>query len=266
LISVSGDKVDRDYRQLVNLASELQMFRGYLSPEEEKREGKLRAEFNSARNKFVYALLREQPVADEASRIVSQEIDEMSSAQPDWASTLDYVRGELLTRIETESSKSPLVRHVLRWTPLALGVVGLIAYFTVRFISAVEIDQPIESRAGIEQRAGAFQKAIRYDDWMSGVTRRRWMMELLLWPIEPTDAEILGAKEFASLTADGFQALTNERMICGGPAESGTDQVSGEQIELIGEVADFVRKEDTKWLQPPVMTVLEPIKTAYPCR
>lgn len=258
--------MERDYRELMNLAAELQMFRGYLSPEEEKREGKLRAEFNSARNKFVYALLREMSEADEASQIISQEIDDMAAAQPEWSSTLEYVREELVAHIERESKKKPWVRHAIRWTPLTLGVVALIAYFTVRFFSAVEINQPIESRAGIEQRAAAFQKAARYDDWMSGVTRRRWAAELLAWPIEPTEAEIRGAQEFVALTADGFQALSNERMICGGPASGPGDQLSDDQIKLIGVVADYVRKEGTNWLQPPAMTVLEPIKGAYPCR
>jgi hypothetical protein len=260
-----GGRVERDYRELVNLASELQMFRGYLSPEEEKREVKLRHQFNGARNKLVYALLRDQPDASEASEIISMEINELTAAQPDWSSTLEYVRDEILARVETESTKSPLIRHVIRWTPLVLGAVALITYFAVRLFSAVEVDQPIASREGIEQRAAAFQKAARYDAWMSGVRRRRGMMEILLWPIEPDEAEIRGAQEFVALTADGFQALSAEKMICGGPAEGSNDQLSDQQIELIAVVAEHVRRDGIPWQEPPAMTVLEPIKAAYPC-
>ena len=256
----------REYSELLELASELEMFRGYQSPEEEKREAEVRRSFDGARNKLVYALLREEPDADAASAIISTEIADLIEAQPEWSSTFEFIQEEIVARIHSESSKSPLVRNIFRWGPLGLGAAALIAYFIVRMVSAIEIDQPIESRAGIEQRAAAFHKAARYDDWMSGVTRRRWVMELLLWPIQPTDEEIKGSQELVGLTAEGFAALTANRIICGGPAEGTENQMSDAQIELVGKVADYVREPKTQWLDPPVMTVLEPLKASYPCR
>lgn len=258
--------MQRNYSEMMNLAVDLAGYGGYLTNQEQQAEAKLRGQFNGARNRFVYALLKEGDTAEGALASVAAEIEELKALQPEWSDTLDFVHEEIVARTHKEAGKSPLLRAVTRWTPIALGVVALAVYFGIRFTSGVEITQPIETRQGIEQRAQATAKVLRYDDWMSTSTRRGGFWKgLLLWPIEPTEAEIQSAGEFVGLVAEGHQALAEAGGVCGGPVPGNKEEISEERLALIGAVADYVLSEGVQWEQPPAMTILTPIGAAYPC-
>jgi hypothetical protein len=57
----------------------------------------------------------------------------------------------------------------------------------------------IETRGGMQQRAAAVEKALRYDDLVGTRVRRGGMFKgVMFWPIKPTDGEIGGAAELAN--------------------------------------------------------------------
>jgi len=256
----------RDYTALVNVAAELNTYSGYLTNEDRVELGKIQAKFNQARNRFVYEAMQSGGDAGSLKKSISEEVDEMSMLQPGWSDTLAFVRDELHARIDKEARKSPLVRRIFRWLPASLVVMALLIYFGLRLFSSVEISQPLDSKTGLMQRANAAEKVIRYDDWMSANVRKGgWLKGLLLWPIEPTEQEILGAQEFAAVAIQGINELSNRGAIC--PSWSSDErQRLVQQVEVLGKVAAYVRNETTRWRQPPIFTVIDPIRKAFPCK
>lgn len=263
-----GENGERDYWELLALAAELQGYAGYLDTEDLKQKRKLEERFAAARNKFVYAILRDGGTADEAVASVSADLDQIETeSDSSWEPSIAFLRENLLTRIEKESRKAPWLRTTLRWFPVGLGVAAAIAYFSIRFFSGIEVDQPIESREGLQQRAAAAQKVIRYNDWMSGRSRRGgWAKGILLWPIEPSEIEVQAATEFVSVTLDGHRALTEQGQACGNLIPGTQNTLSEQEVRLVGDVATYLRAENVQWRQPPIMTVLDPIRQAFPCR
>lgn len=259
--------MERDYSELLEYAAGLQAYDGYLDTDGLKQRQAIEAKFATVRNKFVYALLRDGGDWQDISRAVSDDLDQIETASdPSWQAPIALVRENLLTRIEKEGRKKPWLRTAVRWTPAALAVAVAIAFFGIRFASAVDISQSLETRVGLEQRAAATKKVIRYDDWMSSRVRRGgWLKGILLWPIEPSETEIQGAQEFVALTLDGYAALSGEGEICGVLPQGAGDSLSEQQLDLIGDVATFLRDTGTQWEEPPIMTVLEPIRRAFPC-
>lgn len=148
---------------------------------------------------------------------------------------------------------------------LVLLVVMVAAYFALRFLSGVTIDQPVETKAGLQQRAAAAQKLLRYNQWLSGWIGSSLAGPVLLWPIAPTIAEAEAAGEFASAVLGAHRTLKNAGFVCGDlPEGQGVGQ-SAEQVELIAAVAEHVRAADTQWADPPTVTLLVPIRAKFPC-
>lgn len=146
---------------------------------------------------------------------------------------------------------------------VALGLV-IAAYFALRFLSGVTVDQPVESKAGLQQRAAAAQKLIRYNSWLSG-----WIGSIagpvILWPIAPTQGEAEAAGEFASAVLGSHRTLRNAGFVCGDLPEGQGGAQSPEQVALIAAVAAHLRSEDSQWAEPATMTLLVPIRAQYPC-
>ena len=253
-----------DYSAVMGAAIGLGQFSGYLDSNDLKLQREAQERFNTARNHLVFDMLAGGDDAGQIQATIVRDIDEMSAADPYTAPTYAFVRNELLARVERESRKSPLLRTVVRRTPAAIGIAVVITYFAIRFFSAVTIDQPIDTRTGIEQRAQALAKVARYDDWASGGSRQA-MKKLLLWPIEPTDDEIKGATEFVQMIGQGLGYLDTQKQICGGPTPGTATSMSKDEIQLVQTVATYINDKGTKWQVPPELTILEPIKTAYPC-
>ncbi len=257
----------RDYAPLMNAAMELDQFKGFLTTEELKAQAEIRVSFNSARNLFVYNALKAGEEPERLKQGITEELASVAQMHPEWAETYAFIREELHGRIDSESRKSPLLRKIVRWTPTAIGVAAVIVYFSVRLFSGVEISQPIETREGLVQRAAAFERVLTYAEWEpTGYGTRSAVMGVLRWPIEPSKAETEAANEFISLVLSGHAKLSQESKVCGGLIGASTDRISDEAIKLAEDVADYLQAKDTKWLNPSLMTVLEPIKAKFPCR
>jgi hypothetical protein len=259
--------MSRDYSALMNAAFQLEQYSGYLTGEDLKEQGKVQEAFNSARNLFVYEALKTGEPSEFVKQSVVEELAAMEEMQPQWGGTYAYVREELCNRLDQESGKSPLLRKIVRWTPAALGVVAVVVYFGIRFTSGVDISAPIDTKLGLQQRAAAAEKVIRYDDLMGARVRRGgFFKDILFWPIEPSENEIKAAGEFVSVSLEGYELLAQQQQICGTLYNGSNGELSQEQIEFVGEMADEIQKPSVKWEVPPVMTMLTPIKAKYPCK
>lgn len=148
---------------------------------------------------------------------------------------------------------------------LVLLVLILAGYFALRFFSGVTIDQPVESKVGLQQRAAAAQKLIRYNEWLSGWVGRSIAGPVIFWPIAPTHAEAEAAGEFASAVLGSHRTLKQAGFVCGDLPEGRDGAQSAEQVELIAAVAAHLRAEDSQWAEPATMTLLVPIRAQFPC-
>src|SRR3546814_20852323 len=91
--------------------------------------------------------------------------------------------------------------------PGVFVAVCVVAYFGLRLCIAVDVSAPIASREGVVQRAAAMEKYVRYDDFMHTEVRKGgWLKGIMFWPIEPSDAEMTAAAEFAGLTLGAFRS------------------------------------------------------------
>jgi hypothetical protein len=225
-------------------------------------------EFNSKRNDYVDTLLVKGEDWSAVPDGITEELDRIEAgADASWYPAIQYTRENLLPFLTKEAGRKPIVRDVIKWTPTALGVAAAVAYFGIRLTSGVEITVPIESKMGIQQRAAAAEKVIRYDDWMGTHVRRgRWLKGIMLWPIEPGEAEIKGAGEFVSLALDGYDVLAQKGQICGSLIGGYDNKLSKEQISFIDDIAEDLQQDGIQWQTPPVLTVLEPIKAKFPCK
>ena len=218
--------------------------------------------FNKVRDEYVDALLDQEESRDSAADNVGAQLAGLrNQADPSWYPAIDYTSDSLLPYLAKEAAKSPRMRKAIKLAPLVAGALAVIAYFTVRLVSGTPVTESIETRAGLQQRAAAVEKVIRYDNWMSTRVRRGgWLKGVLLWPIEPTDAEINGAADFVGLVLEGQQYAEG----CGSVVSYG-DNLTDDQIDMVGEVADYIQRDDVQWEEPAVMTVVVGLQQADKC-
>jgi hypothetical protein len=258
--------MQRDYGTLVNLALKLK--------EADIGEAELRAELNAsyaqALETFVDDLLTGQRSAENATREVNHDLDEISSlSDAELHPIYDRIRYDIINRIEEEAGPKPWQQAALTRLVGLGGVLFVVlfaaGYFGLRQYSATPVTAPLETKAGIEQRANALAKVLRYEDWGPGGGRRGgFIKNILLWPIEPTKAEIDGASELGGLIFAGAGRLRELREACNVPVPSG-ETIGDADIALLQRVTAHLRAEQVQWQNPPAMTVLDPIRAAYPC-
>ena len=267
-----GDASIDDLLELAAGIMQLDAVEASLGKGREWREAKKHYEaaveqFNSKRKDYVNSLLVKGEDWSAVSAGVAEELDGIQTgADASWHPAIQYTRENLLPILTKEAGRTPVVRDIIKWTPAALGVIAVVAYFSIKLTSGVEITEPIETRLGIQQRAAAAEKVIWYDDWMGTHVRRGgWLKGIIFWPIEPDEAEIRGASEFASLALEGYSILAQKREICGTLIAGYGDKLSKEQISFTDGIAEQMQRDDIKWDTPPVMTVLPPIRAKFPC-
>ena len=261
---------------LLNLSAEimrLDAIESSLGKGREWKDAKARYEaavelFKTRRKEYVDSLLvKGEDWASISNEVASELARIESEADPSWQSAITYARDNLLPYLTKEARRSPLMRDLIKWTPVAAGAVAVIAYFTIRLSSGLDVSAPFESQLGLKQRAAATEKVIRYDDWMETRVRRgRWLKGILLWPIEPTTSEIEGAAEFASISLQGHDALAQRGEICSNLVEGYDAKLSDGQIEFIDQMADGIQSDKLQWDSKPMVTVLDQIRAKYPCQ
>ncbi|MEO8176403.1 MAG: hypothetical protein ABI626_07055 [Sphingomicrobium sp.] len=220
------------------------------------------AQFNKQRDEFIDTLLEDESSHDTAVNDLEVHIADLRErADPSWYPAIDYTQNNVLPELRKQARRSPKLRKALKRAPWVAGALVVVAYFAVRLFSGVSVDAEIATKEGLQQRAAAVAKAIRYDDWMATHVRRGGMFKgLLLWPIEPNAAELKGAAEFVGLVIEGQQYASG----CGSVRPYGT-HLTDDQIKIIGEVADYVRSDKVVWEQPPVTAIVKGLEHATAC-
>lgn len=259
--------MDYDYFRVIELRGELEQFKGYLDAEGLKQQNTVKAAYQAERNKLVYQLIGDLADADEAVARVDADLDACKEVNPGWALTVDVVREDINNRIRGEAGK-PVWRRRLQYYSVPIIVSTLaIAYVGTWMYNDLEIDQPIETKAGIIQRADALDKVLRYQDLMSGQAQRGgWIKPFLFAPLEPDDAELEGARGFSSLVLAGYDKLESEGLACdlakSIPAEAPTEA----ELELLEHASAYVHDPVVQWREPPPMTLLDAVIKDRPCK
>lgn len=231
-----------------------------------ERHDQLERRFKKARDKYIDVLLSTAEGQEKAPSLVQAQIAQIrDECDPSWLVALQYVSDGLVPQLHAEAKKHPSLRKLTKMAPFIVFVVIAISYFSVRLLSSVPITDVAESRKGIQQRAEAVNKVIRYDDWMSTKVRKGgWIKGIVFWPIEPTESEIKGASEFASLVF-AAQEIGVERFGCSQVPSGIADGPSEEEMDMLNKVAEAVASKEAEWSSPPVFTVLRAVRHSLGC-
>lgn len=258
----------RDYADLINQATELGQYDGYLDTAGVAERNKARAEYQRALRTFVYHLLKEAHSAGEASRLVESDLNEIAGhSNEHWQPVYDEVRTDLLAQIARDGGKKAWQRALRYYAPAIVGVVLVTIYFGVRLYSALPVDKPLDSREGMIQRAAVIEKMARYDDWASGRSggRGEAFKDLLLWPIEPNSEETRAGNQLIALIGGRYAILAQARQACLLIVAPDTGLPGDQRVEMLRKAAAYLRGHDVAWAQPLANTVDTPIRNAYPC-
>lgn len=188
-----------------------------------------------------------------------------AQADPSWHPAIDKVEAAVLPKLTKEAAKSPRMRKTIKALPWIAAILVAIGYFGTRIVLSNDISEPLESQQGIQQRAAAVEKVLRYDDWMGTRVRRGgWLKGVILWPIEPTDDEIDGAAEFLGLSFEVADFATSE-FGCRSLLRGYGDELSDSELTYLSDMAARFSSSDIIWDDPAFTTVLREAREVQGC-
>ena len=150
------------------------------------------------------------------SSFLASDLDAIKSAADEsWHVAIDDVKVRLDKLARREGRKSRTRRKFeknLWWITIAVVVITAVS---LKWYWLVEVSEPIESAAGIVQRAGALEKLLDYEDLVNTRVRRGgWLKEVLFWPAEATEEEVTYASEFLWAAVEVYDYLVSEGTLC----------------------------------------------------
>ena len=171
--------------QLDQLESEITDKREWKAGKEEWEARK--EQFDKLRAEYVDAVLGDDAPSDGVVDEVQGQLTNLrEEADPSWHPAFDYMQENLIPYLTKEAGRSPRMRKARKAAPFAAAAHVAVIYFGIAKFSGTPDTAAIDTREGIEQRAAATEKVIRYDDWMDTRVRKGgWLKGILLWPIEP---------------------------------------------------------------------------------
>ncbi|MDY7098570.1 MAG: hypothetical protein SXU28_10580 [Pseudomonadota bacterium] len=260
---------DRNYDTLIALAGEMGAYeQGYLDADGEKAAQEARVAYATERNRVAYAILSEKPDLDLVYERIRGDLASIAAESGEGYEELcAFVAEDLIEKLEEESAKSPLRRTVVRYGGMGVLAVLVVGYLFMFWYNDLTVDQPIETKEGLIQHAAAFDKASTYNDWNSTSTRRGGAIKgLLLWPWEPDDQEFEAAGNFAGVTLNGLEMLSQQGAACPGRALLVPGEYLSElQTEFVEEVSDAIQADGVVWEEEPIMTLLPIMAEKHPC-
>ena len=248
--------MSRDYNELLDLAAR----------SSGQADGSARTRFVAACKAFVHDLLRDGGDPEEIIPYLHADLDALAAQPGTEPKAVTLVREALLAQFDIRARKNAARRRLIAAIPVVLVALVVIGYFSWRFANLITIDQPVDTREGLKQRAAAVEKVIRYDGYhLEDVKRFRWFINLLAWPTEPTESEIKGAGEFmgavrtvsTNLVEQGPQGQT---YYCGISFDGNPLGMS----MAMGNIARRIRSPGTEWRDPPLATLREAVR-AFKC-
>jgi hypothetical protein len=252
-----------DLGDLLRLRLDIEQYQGFLTNNEQAAAKQAQGRYQRARDAIAYGLIRHHPDPDAAITAMRGQMAMERPGTPDhllWL--MDEVEEDLALRVSKLGAQAPWIRTLIHRGPwIALALVAIL-YVGAHFYFLLPLDAPITTRAGIEQRAAALQKVVRHAG-INDVRRHRLIVELLSWPIQPTEKETKAAGDFAGLVFGARDALARAHLICNAPPA--TNEVTDPDLAFVTSIASEIRAPGTTWATPPAMTLIGPIRKAYPC-
>ncbi|MDZ7735172.1 MAG: hypothetical protein U5P41_02755 [Gammaproteobacteria bacterium] len=126
-------------------------------------EQKLTEQSTDLINNTVDSWIPSQPL----SSFLAEELDEVKEAADEsWHVAIEDVKKRLSKLADKESKKSPTRRKIEKhgWW-IAILVIG-ITMVSLKWYWLIDVNEPIESTAGVVQRAKTLEKLLDYDDSM----------------------------------------------------------------------------------------------------
>lgn len=257
---------ERDYSALLGLAAELGGYSGYLDDEEKLQETRAKALYKGEINRTVFEILAEKPDVDLVLQRVQEDLDGIAEESPEWADVCAILAEDLIAKIRAERGKSKGWRYAKRHGGTAIVASLVVGYFSLWFWNGIAIDQPIETRHGLTQRAEAYEKARDFDDLMSSRTRRGgFLRDIFSKPFEPDDEEIAGATDFVGITFDALYALHERSLVCGAERHFLSEQLQEADFAMLDGVAEELLSDEMHWQDPPAMTLVPILENRFPC-
>jgi hypothetical protein len=254
-----------DFGELLRLRLDVEQYHGFLTTSEQKAANEAQGRYARARDAIAYGLLKRHPEPETATAAMRAGMAAERPGTPEhllWL--MDEVEEDLASRLVALGARKPWLRTLIHRGPLIALATAALGYVGLRFYCLLPLDAPPASREGIVQRAAAAPKVLRHARW-TDTSRRRFVAEILAWPIQPTDEEQRAAAEFAGLVLGARDEMARAKLICGAPAPSAATSVEEADLDVIDTVAADLRAPGRKWATPPALTVLDPIRKAYPC-
>lgn len=255
-----------NYEGVLAAASEMEGYSGYLDGDELKASQQAQNTFAGVRNRFVYDVLSTGDDPEEIKGRIVGDLDQLADEHPGWAGTAGVVRDELLLRIDEESRKNPTWRKMVRYTPMAIGVLLVVGYFGTKFYNDVDLSHSFDTKEGIVARAAALEKTLRYDDLASTRTRRGGLVKsVVLWPLSPSDAEVNAAMEVAGFAYDAEAFLREQQVPCNFPYHSNGEELSESEKAFLEGYADRLQASELTWDEDPKYTMLVTVSKQLSC-
>src|SRR3546814_4307505 len=111
------------------------------------------------------------------------------------------------------------------------------------------------------------EKYVRYDDFMHTEVRKGgWLKGIMFWPIEPSDAEMTAASEFAGLTLGAFHILRSNDQVCVDLAIGQYDTLSKDELEFVDRVAECVGSDTVNWTDETELDISYTLRSLNPDR
>ena len=212
----------------------------------------------------IHEMLRDGGDPAEIIAFLNADLDALAAAPGADPRATQRVREALLARFDIQARKNATRRRILVSIPFAILAVILLAYFTLKFVNIVGINDPVDTREGMTQRAAAVRKILYYESWKIGEipnSRARTFFWLALWPWEPTDNEVDGATELVTLMVDTNRDLAT-REGCD-MAISSFGEVNQVGAELFaGRIAAALVSKDMKWEGTPRDSLRTVVRTS----
>lgn len=222
------------------------------------------AAFDAASKEFIRDLLSDGGDPDEIIPYLTADLDTLATQPGANALRIARLREALLAQFADRARRNARRRAIFAAVPIALIFLIVFAYFGWRISNIITIDQPVETRAGLTQRAAALEKVLRYDDYhLEDVLRWRFLFEIAAWPTKPSAAEIKGAEEFVEAAVKQGQGLEGEGPH--GPVACSIDTHNELGLTMaMSNIAHRIRSPGMKWRDPPLLALRDTV-LAYEC-
>jgi hypothetical protein len=199
-----------------------------------------------------------------------EELDAIKEvADESWHVAIEDVKERLVTLAKKESKKSPTRRKVEKngwWiTILLIGIVVV----SLKWYWLVNVSDPIETSAGVAQRAATLEKLLDYDDTMDTRVRRGgWLKGILLWPAEPTEEEIKYAAEFLWTAVEMYDYLQKENSLCNtNLSYNANDGGYKDEIAIAQVAIDYVNNtQEIAYAESGLLLLRDAYVKKYPCQ